>query len=61
VITRLDALSDLSSGQLIGGGAIIAALALVLLVWALAKRLVKLVILAAVILAAVVVYRVSTG
>jgi hypothetical protein len=61
VITRLDALSDLSNGQLIGGGAIIAALALVLLVWALAKRLVKLVILAAVILAAVVVYRVSTG
>ena len=61
MITRLDALSDLSSGQLIGGGAIIAALALVLLVWALAKRLVKLVILAAVILAAVVVYRVSTG
>ena len=61
MITRLDALSDLSNGQLIGGGAIIAALALVLLVWALAKRLVKLVILAAVILAAVVVYRVSTG
>jgi hypothetical protein len=61
VITRLDALSDLSNGQLIGGGAIIAALALVLLAWALAKRLLKLAFLAAVILAAVVAYRVSTG
>ena len=61
MITRLDALLDLSNGQLIGGGAIIAALALVLLVWALVKRLLKLAILAAVILAAVVVYRVSTG
>ena len=61
MITTLDALLDLSNGQLIGGGAIIAALALVLLVWALVKRLLKLAILAAVILAAVVVYRVSTG
>ena len=61
MITRLDALSDLSNGQLIGGGAIIAALALVLLVWALVKRLLKLAILAAVILAAVVAYRASTG
>ena len=57
----MDALSELSNGQLIGGGAIIAVLALVLLVWALVKRLLKLAILAAVILAAVVAYRASTG
>ena len=57
----MDALSELSNGQLIGGGAIIAVLALVLLVWALVKRLLTLAILAAVIPAAVVAYRASTG
>ena len=56
-----DALGELSDGRLIGGGAIVAALALVVLVWALVKRLLKLAFLAAVILAAVVAYRVSTG
>jgi hypothetical protein len=57
----LDALSELSNGQLIGGGAIIAVVALVLLVWAVVKRLFKLAIVAGVLLAAVLAYRASVG
>jgi hypothetical protein len=57
----LDALSELSNGQLIGGGAVIAVVALVLLVWAVVKRLFKLAIVAGVLLAAVLAYRASVG
>ncbi len=57
----MDALSELSNGQLIGGGAIIAVVALVLLVWAVVKRLFKLAIVAGVLLAAVLAYRASVG
>jgi len=57
----LEALSELSNGQLIGGGAVIGVLALVLLVWAVVKRLFKLAIVAGVILAVVLAYRASTG
>lgn len=57
----MDALSELSNGQLIGGGAVIGVLALVLLVWAVVKRLFKLAIVAGVILAAVLAYRASIG
>ena len=57
----MDALSELSNGQLIGGGAVIGVLALVLLVWAIVKRLFKLAIVAGVLLAAVLAYRASVG
>lgn len=57
----MDALSELSNGQLIGGGAVIAVVALVLLVWAVVKRLFKLAIVAGVLLAAVLAYRASVG
>ena len=57
----MEALSELSNGQLIGGGAVIGVLALVLLVWAVVKRLFKLAIVAGVILAVVLAYRASTG
>jgi hypothetical protein len=57
----LDALSELSNDQLIGGGAIIAVVALVLLVWAVVKRLFKLAIVVGVLLAAVLAYRASVG
>lgn len=57
----MEALSELSNGQLIGGGAVIGVLALVLLVWAVVKRLFKLAIVAGVILAVVLTYRASIG
>lgn len=57
----MEALSELSNGQLIGGGAVIGVLALVLLVWAVVRRLFKLAIVAGVILAAVLAYRASIG
>ena len=57
----MEALSELSNGQLIGGGAVIGVLALVLLVWAVVKRLFRLAIVAGVILAVVLAYRASIG